>query len=140
MNIKQCRTGLALCNRIWLSEWLICYDNACYKGGSFSYTYSLCSALRLGLCTDNSSAVLCCVYDLVLVDQIKEVQSGKTSEILRNKDIECMYQEEYMLTILYGNNYTPLDLVAKTPDEANIWIAGLSHLISKRDHLQNGCK
>lgn len=77
---------------------------------------------------------------VVLVDQIKEVQSGKTSDVLRNKDIENMYQEEYMLTILYGSNYTPLDLVAKSPDEANIWIAGLTHLISKRDHILNGRK
>lgn len=69
----------------------------------------------------------------VLVDQIKEVQSGKNSEALKNKDIECAYQEEYILTILYGNNYTSLDLVAKTPDEANVWIAGLSHLINRRD-------
>lgn len=44
-----------------------------------------------------------------------------------------MYQEENALTILYGNSYTPLDLVAKSPDEANIWIAGLNYLISNRD-------
>lgn len=42
-----------------------------------------------------------------------------------------------MLTILYGNNYTCLDLVAKTPDEANIWLAGLTHLISKRDAAES---
>lgn len=37
------------------------------------------------------------------------------------------------MTILHGNSYTCLDLVAKTPDEANIWLAGLTHLIGKRD-------
>lgn len=69
------------------------------------------------------------------MDQIKEVHSGKTSDVQRNKELECMYPEEYLLTILYGNNYTSLDLVAKSPDEANIWVAGLTHLISKREQL-----
>jgi len=57
---------------------------------------------------------------------------------MKNKDVEMLYQEECMLTILYGNNYTPLDLVAKSPDEANIWLAGLNHLIAKQDDLSNG--
>ncbi|XP_067928413.1 inactive phospholipase C-like protein 2 isoform X2 [Watersipora subatra] len=69
----------------------------------------------------------------IVVNQIKEVQGGRSLDSLKNKDIECICQEEYMLTILYGSNYTSLDLIAKTPDEANIWLAGLSHLITKRD-------
>lgn len=68
----------------------------------------------------------------VLVGQIKEVQNGKNCESLKNKDIECVCQEEYVLSILYGSNYTSLDLMAKTPEEANIWIAGLTHLVSAK--------
>lgn len=73
---------------------------------------------------------------VVLIDQIKEVQTGNSSENLKSKDIEGGYQEENMLTILYGSNYTPLDLIMRSPDEANIWIAGLSHLIYRRDNNQ----
>lgn len=92
----------------------------------------------LSVCLHTCCHQLVCTIP-VLTDQIKEVQSGKTSDILKNKDLESVYQEENALTILYGSNYTPLDLVAKSPDEANIWIAGLNYLISNRDPtLTNG--
>lgn len=82
------------------------------------------------------SNVLYFAFLSVSVDQIKEIQNGSSSDLIKNKEFDAVYQEEYRFTILYGNSYTPLELVAKTPDEANIWIAGLSYLITRRENNQ----
>lgn len=65
-----------------------------------------------------------------MIDSIKEVRLGKTSERLR----ECthQFQNESLFSIIYSNGTNDnisLDLVASGPDEANIWVTGLSCLI-----------
>lgn len=65
------------------------------------------------------------------IDSIKEVQLGKTTERLR--EYAQQFENETLFSIIYtnGNNeYDSLDLVASTADEANIWVTGLSCLIS----------
>ena len=68
---------------------------------------------------------------LVPIDSIKEVRLGKTTERLR--EYAHQFQNESLFSIIYtnGNNqYASLDLVASSADEANIWVTGLSCLIS----------
>ncbi|XP_076352909.1 inactive phospholipase C-like protein 2 [Tachypleus tridentatus] len=60
---------------------------------------------------------------------IHEVRAGKTTELLRRKDIAGGYDEGCALSVIFGNRYKSVDLIASSADEANIWISGLSVLI-----------
>ena len=80
-----------------------------------------------------------CLFS-VFVDQIKEVRTGKNTEVLRNKDIAGIYPDECAFSIIYGESFDSLDLIANTPDEANIWATGLTCLISGRSNKQDKCK
>ena len=66
----------------------------------------------------------------VAIDQIKEVRNGKNTDVLRNQDVAGHYPEECAFSIIYGDNYETMDLIANTPDEANIWVTGLTCLVS----------
>lgn len=61
---------------------------------------------------------------------IKEVRVGKTTEALKNRDIAGVYPDECAFSIIFGDNYESMDLIGNTPDEANIWVTGLTCLIS----------
>ncbi|XP_042226630.1 inactive phospholipase C-like protein 1 [Homarus americanus] len=65
----------------------------------------------------------------LLIEQIKEIRTGKNCESLRNKDFPSSYNEERIFSILYGDSYDSLDLIAHSPEEANIWVTGLNALI-----------
>jgi hypothetical protein len=70
-------------------------------------------------------------FNLVTIDSIKEIRLGKTTERLREHAQQ--FQSESIFSIIYtnGNNdCVPLDLVANSADEANIWVTGLSCLIT----------
>ncbi len=70
-------------------------------------------------------------YYLVAIDSIKEVRLGKTTERLREHTQQ--FENESLFSIIYTNDhqdYTTLDLVASSVDEANIWVTGLSCLIA----------
>ncbi|XP_037078609.1 inactive phospholipase C-like protein 2, partial [Pollicipes pollicipes] len=66
----------------------------------------------------------------VPIDSIKEIRTGKNTPIFRNKEFSGAYCEECAFSIIYGEDYESLDLVATSPDEANIWITGLNALIA----------
>lgn len=61
---------------------------------------------------------------------IKEVRSGKTTDALKNKEIAGIYPDECAFSIVYGDNFESMDLIANTADEANIWVTGLTCLIN----------
>ena len=65
----------------------------------------------------------------VPIDQIKEIRTGRNCESLRNREISSTYNEERIFSILYGASYDSLDLIAHSPEEANIWVTGLNALI-----------
>ena len=71
-----------------------------------------------------------CFLFPVAISQIKEVRVGKNTEILRNKDIAGHYPDECAFSIIYGDNFETMDLIANTPDEMNIWVTGLTCLTS----------
>nr|XP_053636107.1 inactive phospholipase C-like protein 1 [Cherax quadricarinatus] len=64
-----------------------------------------------------------------MIEQIKEIRTGKNCESLRHKDFPTSYNEERIFSILYGDSYDSLDLIANSPEEANIWVTGLNALI-----------
>ncbi|ESO02184.1 hypothetical protein HELRODRAFT_65381 [Helobdella robusta] len=68
----------------------------------------------------------------LLVSQIKEVRCGRNTEILRNlKESELPnVNEGCMFSIIIGDSFDSLDLVAASVDEAKIWITGLTCLIT----------
>lgn len=41
-------------------------------------------------------------------------------------------QEECLFSIIYGDNYETLDLIASSGDDANIWVTGLMALTSNK--------
>lgn len=70
------------------------------------------------------------MYFSVSVASVKEVRVGKTTEALKNKEIAGNYPDECAFSIIFGDNYDSMDLIANTPDEANIWVTGLTCLIN----------
>ncbi|XP_074659956.1 inactive phospholipase C-like protein 2 [Tubulanus polymorphus] len=79
----------------------------------------------------------------IQLEQIKEIRSGKNTDVLRNPDIAGIYPDECAFSIIYGDGFDSLDLIANTPDEANIWVTGLTCLLSGKhnrdstDHLED---
>ena len=69
------------------------------------------------------------IFSVPIVD-IKEVRGGKTTEALKNKEIAGIYQDECAFSIIFGEDFESMDLIANTPDEANIWLTGLTCLIN----------
>jgi hypothetical protein len=54
---------------------------------------------------------------------------GKNTEVLRTRDLSSGHTEDCAFSILYGDDFESLDLVASTPEEANIWVTGLNALV-----------
>ncbi|XP_022097790.1 inactive phospholipase C-like protein 2 isoform X2 [Acanthaster planci] len=65
----------------------------------------------------------------IAIESIKEVRVGKNTETFRNRESTAEFPEECAFSIIFGDNYETLDLVANSPDEANIWVTGLSYLV-----------
>ncbi|XP_055899262.1 inactive phospholipase C-like protein 2 isoform X5 [Biomphalaria glabrata] len=65
---------------------------------------------------------------------MKEIRQGKTTEALRSKEIAGVYPDECAFSILFGEEFDSMDLIATTPDEANIWISGLTCLLNARSN------
>ncbi|KAG8234834.1 hypothetical protein J437_LFUL015148, partial [Ladona fulva] len=72
---------------------------------------------------------------IVNIDSIKEIRVGKNTEVLRSRELLPGYSEDCAFSILYGDNFDSLDLVASTNEEANIWVTGLNALIGANKSL-----
>uniref|UniRef100_A0A8R1EV71 Phosphoinositide phospholipase C n=1 Tax=Caenorhabditis japonica TaxID=281687 RepID=A0A8R1EV71_CAEJA len=69
----------------------------------------------------------------IAIDEIREIRLGKNTELLRQSDEAFTdLQEECLFSIIYGDNYETLDLIAKSGDDANIWVTGLMALTSNK--------
>uniref|UniRef100_A0A8C8RQZ9 Phosphoinositide phospholipase C n=1 Tax=Pelusios castaneus TaxID=367368 RepID=A0A8C8RQZ9_9SAUR len=68
------------------------------------------------------------------IKSIKEVRTGKNTDIFRSNGIYDQVSEDCAFSIIYGENYESLDLVANSADVANIWVTGLRYLISYGKH------
>ncbi|CAB3402264.1 unnamed protein product [Caenorhabditis bovis] len=69
----------------------------------------------------------------IAIEDIREIRLGKNTELLRaSEDVLCDLQEECLFSIIYGDNYETLDLIAASGDDANIWVTGLMALTSNK--------
>ncbi|KAJ3591753.1 hypothetical protein NHX12_006885 [Muraenolepis orangiensis] len=65
------------------------------------------------------------------VSSVREVRIGKTTEtFLHNGPLSDQLAEEAAFSIIHGDDYQSLDLVALSADVANIWVTGLRFLLS----------
>ncbi|XP_033836979.1 inactive phospholipase C-like protein 2 [Periophthalmus magnuspinnatus] len=71
------------------------------------------------------------------VKSIKEVRTGKNTDTFRTNGTYEQISEDCAFSIIFGDNYESLDLVANTADVANIWVTGLRYLISYGKHSLN---
>ncbi|XP_077454499.1 inactive phospholipase C-like protein 2 [Stigmatopora argus] len=71
------------------------------------------------------------------VKSIKEVRTGKNTDTFRTNGSYDQISEDCAFSIIFGENYESLDLVANTADVANTWITGLRYLISYGKHTLN---
>uniref|UniRef100_A0A7N6BKJ7 Phosphoinositide phospholipase C n=1 Tax=Anabas testudineus TaxID=64144 RepID=A0A7N6BKJ7_ANATE len=70
------------------------------------------------------------------VSSIREVRTGKSTEtFLHNGPLSEHLAEEAAFSIIHGDDYQSLDLVALSADVANIWVTGLRYLLGTL-----GCK
>ena len=49
------------------------------------------------------------------------------------RDVAGHYPDECAFSIIYSDSYDTMDLIANTPDEVNIWVTGLTCLISGKN-------
>ncbi|XP_037543068.1 inactive phospholipase C-like protein 1 [Nematolebias whitei] len=65
------------------------------------------------------------------VSSIREVRTGKSTEtFLHNNPLSEQLAEEAAFSIIHGDEYQSLDLVALSADVANIWVTGLRYLLA----------
>ena len=64
----------------------------------------------------------------VPLSMIKEVRSGKNTEVFRTIERDDI-PEDCAFSVIHGENFISLDLIATSPDDANIWITGLRCLL-----------
>ncbi|EPB67729.1 Phosphatidylinositol-specific phospholipase C, Y domain protein [Ancylostoma ceylanicum] len=69
----------------------------------------------------------------IAIEDIREVRLGKNTEQLRLSDSNFGdLQDECLFSVIYGDDYETLDLVASCADDANIWVTGLMALTSTK--------
>ncbi|XP_018596166.1 inactive phospholipase C-like protein 2 [Scleropages formosus] len=71
------------------------------------------------------------------IKSIKEVRTGKNTDIFRTNGLYEQISEDCAFSVIYGESYDSLDLVANSADVANIWVTGLRYLISYGKHTLN---
>ncbi|KAJ1187393.1 hypothetical protein NDU88_004169 [Pleurodeles waltl] len=64
------------------------------------------------------------------ISAIKEIRLGKNTETFRSNGLADQICEDCAFSILHGDSFEPLDLVANSADVANIWVSGLRYLVS----------
>ncbi|XP_056309228.1 LOW QUALITY PROTEIN: inactive phospholipase C-like protein 2 [Danio aesculapii] len=69
------------------------------------------------------------------IKSIKEVRLGKKTPVLRSNGLSDQFPEECAFSIIYGDNYESLDLVASTADVVSTWVMGLRYLVSYGRHM-----
>ena len=72
----------------------------------------------------------------VSVDMINEIRCGKNTDVFREMERDD-FQDDCAFSIIYNDCFETLNLVAYSPDEANIWVTGLRCLLDsdKGDHF-----
>lgn len=65
---------------------------------------------------------------------IREVRTGRNTETFRTSGVYEQISEDCAFSIIYGDIYESLDLVANSAEVANIWVTGLRYLMQYGKH------
>uniref|UniRef100_A0A672SWX8 Phosphoinositide phospholipase C n=1 Tax=Sinocyclocheilus grahami TaxID=75366 RepID=A0A672SWX8_SINGR len=72
------------------------------------------------------------------ISAIREVRTGKSTETFLHNGPSDHLAEEAAFSIIHGDEYQSLDLVALSADVANIWVTGLRYLLSHPGAIGGG--
>ncbi|KAM9415899.1 inactive phospholipase C-like protein 2 isoform 1-T1 [Salvelinus alpinus] len=70
----------------------------------------------------------------IAVSSIREVRTGRNTETFRTNGVYDQISEDCAFSIIYGETYEALDLVANSAEVANVWVTGLRYLILYGKH------
>ncbi|XP_017282206.1 inactive phospholipase C-like protein 2 [Kryptolebias marmoratus] len=70
----------------------------------------------------------------IFLDSIREVRTGRNTETFRTSGVYEQISEDCAFSIIYGEIYESLDLVANSAEVANIWVTGLRYLMQYGKH------
>ncbi|XP_029518722.1 inactive phospholipase C-like protein 2 [Oncorhynchus nerka] len=70
----------------------------------------------------------------IAVPSIREVRTGRNTETFRTNGVYDQISEDCAFSIIYGEAYEALDLVANSAEVANVWVTGLRYLILYGKH------
>ncbi|KAK2830220.1 hypothetical protein Q5P01_018151 [Channa striata] len=65
---------------------------------------------------------------------IREVRTGRNTETFRTSGVYEQISEDCAFSIIYGEMYESLDLVANSAEVANIWVTGLRYVMQYGKH------
>uniref|UniRef100_A0A3Q3KM49 Phosphoinositide phospholipase C n=1 Tax=Monopterus albus TaxID=43700 RepID=A0A3Q3KM49_MONAL len=70
----------------------------------------------------------------IALTSIREVRTGRNTETFRTSGVYEQISEDCAFSIIYGEMYESLDLVASSAEVANIWVTGLRYLMQYGKH------
>ncbi|XP_034016211.1 inactive phospholipase C-like protein 2 [Thalassophryne amazonica] len=70
----------------------------------------------------------------ISLSSIREVRTGRNTETFRTSGVYEQISEDCTFSIIYGETYESLDLVANSAEVANIWVTGLRYLMQYGKH------
>ncbi|XP_026155636.1 inactive phospholipase C-like protein 2 isoform X2 [Mastacembelus armatus] len=70
----------------------------------------------------------------ISLTSIREVRTGRNTETFRTSGVYDQISEDCAFSIIYGEMYESLDLVANSAEMANIWMTGLRYLMQYGKH------
>ncbi|XP_068189646.1 inactive phospholipase C-like protein 2 [Antennarius striatus] len=70
----------------------------------------------------------------IALASIREVRTGRNTENFRTSGVYEQISEDCAFSIIYGEMYESLDLVANSAEVANIWVTGLRYLMQYGKH------
>uniref|UniRef100_A0A6Q2ZG51 Phosphoinositide phospholipase C n=1 Tax=Esox lucius TaxID=8010 RepID=A0A6Q2ZG51_ESOLU len=70
----------------------------------------------------------------IAIPSIKEVRTGRNTETFRTNGVYDQISEDCAFSIIYGETYESLDLVANSAEVANIWVTGLRYMMLYGKH------
>uniref|UniRef100_A0A8C7KBF0 Phosphoinositide phospholipase C n=1 Tax=Oncorhynchus kisutch TaxID=8019 RepID=A0A8C7KBF0_ONCKI len=73
----------------------------------------------------------------IAISSIREVRTGRNTETFRTNGIYDQISEDCAFSIIYGETYEALDLVANSAEVANVWVTGLRYLILYGKHAMD---
>lgn len=70
----------------------------------------------------------------ICMSSVREVRTGRNTETFRTSGVYEQISEDCAFSIIYGDLYESLDLVAYSAEVANIWVTGLRYLMQYGRH------